>query len=1010
MPSNGAAPELTELPYGKNLCRMVTTSGSHWRRWEPHIHSPRTALNDQFHGTSLEAYVAALEKATPTLAGIGITDYFTTEGYRAVRELQRAGRLQGVLLFPNIEMRLSIATKDEKGVNIHLLVSPEDPEHLAKIDEKLTQLVHRFNNESFPCTAEGIRRLGRAWQAQKTGKSMDEMRKAVDEVGALRIGANQFKVDFSALCEWRDKDPWLTANTFLAVPNGSDGAGGVGKGKGDSTWATLRDSLRRSAHMILATSDADRRYWLGQGVDSVDALERKYGGVKPCIAGSDAHEMDRVTNPGTDLCWIKAEPTWRGFLQTLVEPEDRVFVGAEPPARPRTNWITKLEVTGDPWCPESTVEFNPGLVAIIGSRGSGKTALADLIAYGSQAYDVGAASFLRKARTHVKNAKVVVHWADGTVVDVNVDPADLRPSTDDEAHAPSERGGDVLYLSQHFVEALCSSTGTHDPLRDEIERVVFERLPTDERLETSNFAELREVETEALRAATQEHQAEIQRLSRLIAEEHASESRLPDLYKRLADLEGELKKIGDDLKKTASPKAQDKQKELAQIQGLLGKKEELLNQVALRARSVQNLRIAMQSAASDAARRTEQYLEQATVAWPKLTEDDKAKLKLAFAGDFASVLDKIGAGIQAEDVAIRGSGSPLPKDSLLDLQARQAAAQKALRDAGAAEKKLADLIRTQTLKTQEGATVKKQVEHVNGSRLRAREHQKARLIAYNEVLRNLTEEEVTLKRLYGPLEAELATMTQVEKKLALTVGRRADVEKWLARGQRLFDLRKKHTLTDVDAVRRLVEEHLVPAWEGTADGAAAMTAFMAAVGEPATFKQVFLAGTTLEDFAGWLFDTDHIRVRYSISYEKTDIEQLSPGQRGVVLLILYLRLNVSDERPIIVDQPEENLDPKSVFKELVRFFKEARLQRQVFVVTHNANLVVNADADQVLIAKAVRDGGEGPPRLSYEVGVLEDHESQKEICAILEGGSDAFHQRERRYAVAFRGELGGASV
>ncbi len=58
----------------------------------------------------------------------------------------------------------------------------------------------------------------------------------------------------------------------------------------------------------------------------------------------------------------------------------------------------------------------------------------------------------------------------------------------------------------------------------------------------------------------------------------------------------------------------------------------------------------------------------------------------------------------------------------------------------------------------------------------------------------------------------------------------------------------------------------------------------------------------------------------------------------------------------------------------------------------------------------IRDGGEGPPRLSYEVGVLEDQESQREICAILEGGSDAFRQRERRYAVAFRGELGSASV
>ena len=61
-----------------------------------------------------------------------------------------------------------------------------------------------------------------------------------------------------------------------------------------------------------------------------------------------------------------------------------------------------------------------------------------------------------------------------------------------------------------------------------------------------------------------------------------------------------------------------------------------------------------------------------------------------------------------------------------------------------------------------------------------------------------------------------------------------------------------------------------------------------------------------------------------------------------------------DQRPLIIDQPEENLDPNSVFEELVPHFREARHRRQVIVVTHNANLVVNEDADQVLVASSVR--------------------------------------------------------
>jgi len=77
---------------------------------------------------------------------------------------------------------------------------------------------------------------------------------------------------------------------------------------------------------------------------------------------------------------------------------------------------------------------------------------------------------------------------------------------------------------------------------------------------------------------------------------------------------------------------------------------------------------------------------------------------------------------------------------------------------------------------------------------------------------------------------------------------------------------------------------------------------------------------------------------------KAEVDQL------IVLLLLYLVLDQHDKRPLVIDQPEENLDPKSVFDELVPDFRAARARRQVIVVTHNANLVVNTDADQILVA------------------------------------------------------------
>jgi len=84
-----------------------------------------------------------------------------------------------------------------------------------------------------------------------------------------------------------------------------------------------------------------------------------------------------------------------------------------------------------------------------------------------------------------------------------------------------------------------------------------------------------------------------------------------------------------------------------------------------------------------------------------------------------------------------------------------------------------------------------------------------------------------------------------------------------------------------------------------------------------------------------------------------------PLERGIVLLLLFVAVDTDDDRPLIIDQPEENLDPKSIYDDLVDRFKTARLRRQIIIITHNANLVVNTDADQVIVAEC------GPHRPGY---------------------------------------------
>jgi energy-coupling factor transporter ATP-binding protein EcfA2 len=155
----------------------------------------------------------------------------------------------------------------------------------------------------------------------------------------------------------------------------------------------------------------------------------------------------------------------------------------------------------------------------------------------------------------------------------------------------------------------------------------------------------------------------------------------------------------------------------------------------------------------------------------------------------------------------------------------------------------------------------------------------------------------------------------------------------------------------------------------------------------------------LGQFAQWLFSTNHISVRYEIAYDGLDIRKLSPGTRGIVLLLLYLALDDADDRPLIIDQPEENLDPRSVFDELVPLFISAKAKRQIIMVTHNANLVINTDADQIIVAEAGPHPAGGLPTIRYVAGGLESRTIRKSVCDTLEGGEEAFRERARRLRV-----------
>ena len=134
------------------------------------------------------------------------------------------------------------------------------------------------------------------------------------------------------------------------------------------------------------------------------------------------------------------------------------------------------------------------------------------------------------------------------------------------------------------------------------------------------------------------------------------------------------------------------------------------------------------------------------------------------------------------------------------------------------------------------------------------------------------------------------------------------------------------------------------------------------------------------------FPRDDLKITFGPN--RQSIEQSSPGQKNAALLAFIL--SYGDE-PLLLDQPEDDLDNELIYSLIVRQLRETKNRRQVIVVTHNANIVVNGDAEMVLPLKV--ECSETHVRWAGSVQVKEVREA---ICDILEGGQQAFEQRYKR--------------
>ncbi len=157
-------------------------------------------------------------------------------------------------------------------------------------------------------------------------------------------------------------------------------------------------------------------------------------------------------------------------------------------------------------------------------------------------------------------------------------------------------------------------------------------------------------------------------------------------------------------------------------------------------------------------------------------------------------------------------------------------------------------------------------------------------------------------------------------------------------------------------------------------------------------------GKSPQDVHDFLYGLSYLRPRFELRWQGKAIDQLSPGERGHLLLVFYLLIDRRDI-PLVIDQPEENLDNQTIATTLVPAIKYAKGRRQTIIVTHNPNLAGVCDADQIIQSQLDKANGN---KVTYTAGSIEDRSITQLIVDVLEGTKPAFDLRDAKYEILER--------
>jgi DNA repair protein SbcC/Rad50 len=703
----------------------------------------------------------------------------------------------------------------------------------------------------------------------------------------------------------------------------------------EGSLLATREEIYRLAHAIFSSNPNDRDYFLGKGPDSPSVVIGKCGALKACVHGSDAHSLDRIGEPDQQrYTWIKSDTTFEGLKQICYEPEFRVQIGPAKPIEP----FHRIDSV--------TLEF-PTNAEIASDTFRDKFCFA-----GTRTL------YFSPGLTCVIGGR-----GSGKSTLLNLMQEALTGKSAFFRHnAVQGPSGPVDIQKSVQVNLVGSPAGVEFLTQNEVEQFAIDQ----DRFTNAIYARLKRLDAEDSLATTESAlEDDLSKLSRLvdsIDEEKKLITRNAEVLSEIATNENLVSSLEDSAYKSITAEAQVVAAELSQIRSGRLRLKQLIDRIE--STIAQEQPLASTAASTEFDHRRQGLID----AIQRAIQEARGGLDLSAQSATENELAVTAAELQSRIQKYLVERS-ISTENVQDIS-RAANRLAELREEERSIKAALSIVKQEQGSITHSATV---LDNYESMLLRAIEPVNVKLQGMGVEVRR-----ITLQYHFDKDSAREALLTELSDLLGphAESGRAARVD------------HISSAFGDVDVLSPPSRDALIAQVGSANPGNKTVQLVLDFFQDEFNYRSFVLRAKRAA--------TDARRFRrIRVLYDGKPLQNASFGQRCSAALILLLTLG---NTPIVIDEPEAHLDSALIADLLVLLIKVIKSDRQIVFATHNANFVVNGDAELIQILDMDEDR-----HTVARPATLENVNERPRILA-LEGGERAFQQREERYGLRLVGD------